>query len=122
MSTKRIIEKRQGVKTLKHTAQELNELDYVHKLSPKEREFLVQFMYEYYQADFSYEKPIHGPQHRKDCEYRNNAEKRQWHSVGSILKQEAAERARQKSWYYTPEDYNSAYDLGSYISDDDEEQ
>lgn len=92
------------------------ETDYFSKLNQKELEFYIQFMYEYYQADFNFLNPIHGPEHVKECRDRNNASKRQFHSVGQGIRDEAERRARYRvtirpNQYYTPDDY---YDKGPY--------
>ncbi len=113
-------------KKSKNLLNELYELDYLKSLSEKDREWMTQFMFEYYQADFNFETPIHPKELRKDCMNRNNASKRQMHSVGPDILDEAASRARasqnakmtvNRKKYYTPEDYSkdlnevSSYEL-----------
>lgn len=97
----------------KKLKKELAEIDYHKKLSPAEYEYLVQFMFEYYQADFNFNNPLHRElDHIKDCRDRNNAERRQWHSVGSELKAESVRSAvnrnsrTARNHVYTPDDYN----------------
>lgn len=69
-------------RTCKLLRTEISELDYLAKLSEEEKEYLIQFMYEYYQADFNFEHPIHKTkEHIKDSRDRNNASKRQAHML-----------------------------------------
>lgn len=98
--------KRKGRRTCKHTAIELDEIDYWYKLSPEERDYMEKFMYEYYQADFGPSDNIHNPELRQDCYRRNNAAKSQWHSVGEDKLVEAARKAVDKPHYYNPKDYD----------------
>lgn len=98
----------------KKVVQELREIDYLHKLSESEREYLIQFLMEYEQGDFNYEKTIHPPSYKKECQNRNNASKRQVHSVGEQILEESAHKAREaqgvkglRHRYYTPEDYST---------------
>lgn len=83
-------------------------------------------MYEYYQADFNYVEVMHAKELRKECRDRNNAAKRQIHSVGSNLLLAARDRAMnitngnnhmQKPRFYTPQDYKK--DLSKEDSDDE---
>ena len=89
---------------------ERNEIDYWGKLDELEKAWLNKFLLEYYQADFDKEGYLHPASNIKDCRDRNNASKRQLHSVGQDLLQKSAAKARQlqTKWvsrYYTPEDY-----------------
>lgn len=86
---------------------ESREIDYWRKLSEKEAKYLKQFLLEYYQGDFNHKDVIHPEELEKDCYRRNNESKRQWHSVGSGLKELATEEAYAKasSGHYTPKDY-----------------
>lgn len=73
-------------RTARHTSKELHELDYLSRLSEEDRAWMTQFMYEYYQGDFTSENPIHTTSElRKDCYKRNNSARTQFHSVGSDL-------------------------------------
>ncbi len=80
-------------KTSRHLRQEFNELGYWNKLKPEDQEWMEQFMYEYYQSDFNFEKPLHPKELRKDCQHRNAASRSQVHSVGTDLLEESARRA-----------------------------
>lgn len=104
---------------------EMKEVDYWERLNGDERAWLTQFLFEYYQADFNFEKPIHPPEMKKDCQVRNNASKRQYHSVGEDKIIESADKARayqkmgrMKNRYYTPEDW----EIEGCRHDDDEEE
>lgn len=126
--TKKPVKRR---RTLRHTAYQLNEIDYKRKLSPKELEYLTQFMYEYYQADFNFDTPLHPPELYKDCRDRNNSTKWQWHNIGEDLKSQADHRARnRKGWArgrwsgnYTLDDYTqNKLETGIYEEEDDENE
>lgn len=91
--------------------QELNEIDYFHKLSKEESDYLSQFILEYYQGDFNFDNPIHGKEYIKDCRDRNNNSKRQWHSVGSKLKERSIIKALEKNSKYI-EDLLPLYSRG----------
>jgi len=114
-------------RVLKHNRIERSEIDYWYKLSDHDKAYLNQFINEYYQADFNYEKPIHPPELRKDCQKRNNDAKTQIHSVGYDLLEKAAARARQKNYttkgnssrYYTPEDYMNGFPNAEDFDDED---
>lgn len=54
---------------------EMSEINYWDKLSDDEKQYLDQFLLEYYQADFNFDKPIHPDSLRKDCYKRNNDSK-----------------------------------------------
>lgn len=93
----------------------LEQRSYAKDLSEEDRKWLQQFMFEYYQADFNYENNIHPKELRKDCMNRNNASRRQLHSVGQDKIEKAARKARtyqdvkgtrHPNTYYTPEDYS----------------
>jgi len=59
------------------------DFDYVERLSAKEKEFLNQFVAEYYDASFKEDKPLHkGTRLRRECYRRKN---RQNKDVQSIL-------------------------------------
>lgn len=108
-------------------SQEIKEIDYWDKLSPEDREYLTQFLYEFYQADFNHDTPIHDTDRLvKDCQDRNNGIKRQIFSVGSEKVLEAADRARKalkhphlRRKYYTPEDYPH---IKEGVRDEDDEE
>lgn len=102
----------------KHLKDQWSEIDYYRKLSPDEKEYLNQFMLEFYQADFNFDHPIHPDKYRKECATRNNAAKRQWHSVGTDLKLlaqakqiELSKRIKERAKPYTIEDYQNSYDF-----------
>lgn len=79
-------------KFLKHTKQEMSEIDYLNRLSPEDRDWMVQFLLEYYQADFNFPEVIHPEKYKKDCRERNNKIKVQIHSVGSDIVNSSAKR------------------------------
>lgn len=90
--------------------QELIEINYWHKLDEAEKAWYNKFLLEYYQADFDKEGFIHPTSLIKDCQDRNNASKRQLHSVGQNLLANSAVKAHTKqtatqSRYYIPDDY-----------------
>ena len=106
-------------RTLKHTRKEFSEIDYLPKLSNEDYDWMRQFLLEYYQADFNYEKPIHPQELRKDCRDRNNAAKRQLHSVGYEILDQSIRKAFEiqkgtdnalKSRFYTIADYLKDYE------------
>lgn len=99
-------------KTGRQVKLQLDEIDYLDKLSPKEKEYILQFYREYHGADFNFKKPIHPKELRKDCNSRSNASRRQVDAVGVNPAIQAANKARDYqgvkgmgSKYYTPEDY-----------------
>ncbi len=112
---------------IKVVREALEDVDYWSKLSLEEREWLEQFNYEYYGADFNFDKPIHGPSKYKDCRDRNNASKRQVHSVGSNLIKESEVRAIKDNLKktgsvvrYTPQDYGNFSEISPFEDEDDE--
>lgn len=103
---------------------ELREVKYLKKLSEEDKAYYLQFMYEYYQADFNFEQPIHPPELVKDCRDRKNASYRRLEAVGgdkvieSLEKIRAAQHDTSRNWrYYLPEDY---LDKQDYQEIDDE--
>lgn len=96
----------------KATRDQLKEIDYLSKLSPEEREYVLKFYKEYYNGEFNHEDPIHPEELRKDCYERNNASKRQLHSVSNEMLEEAERLAYKKQhsplrWrFYIPSDYD----------------
>ena len=96
----------------KATRDQLKDIDYLNKLSPSEREWIIKFYKEYYNGEFNHPDPIHPKELRKDCYDRNNASKRQLHSVSNETL-EAAERfaylkqnTTLKWQFYIPADYD----------------
>lgn len=115
-------------RTAKHTFLELKDIDYRKKLTPKEYEWLEQFYFEYYQADFNNEFAIHPDKYIKECRDRNNAAKRQIHSVGeellsaAVLKAEIAQYdSKLSNRYYTPSDHIKVLECEVTEAEDDDE-
>lgn len=107
----------------RHVKDQLKDTDYMHKLSPEHKAYLIQFLYEHFQGDFNFEKPIHTPEMFKECRDRNNAARRQWHSVGTDLREESMRKARVKArrGHYTPEDYSKDLNYENASYDNNEE-
>lgn len=85
-------------------------------------------MFEYYQADFNFDNPIHPKELRKDCMNRNNSSKRQIHSVGPEILEEAIKKARSfqnkkgmAHLFYVPEDYNKEHEDNSDVIEIEED-
>ena len=113
-------------RTGKNLAKELNEIDYLDKLSPEEREWAIKFYREYYQGDFEKDNTIHPPELIEECYIRNNTSMRQLHSVGRDLLLESAAKARRHQKnptyaprYYTPEDYDKEYPVNRDAEEDE---
>lgn len=99
-------------KLSKVVKQEHADVDYWAKLKPEEAAFMNQFLLEYYQGDFNFEKPLHPKDLRLDCYSRNNSARRQFDAIGSDLQLEAIAKAFRKAsaGHYTPLDYVPAYE------------
>lgn len=112
------------------TYKQLKEVDYLDKLSEDEKKWVEQFYMEYYQADFNYDSTIHPKKLHKDCYSRNNASKRQVHSLGNEKLKEAINRSivkansrpGKKSKYYSAMDYNGDLSNEEYPENDQEDQ
>ncbi len=110
----------------KHVRLQLWDVDYYAKLTQEERDYLEQFMLEYYQADFNFKSPIHiSKEHIRDCQSRNNSSRRQWHSVGKEIKEKRIRNSYEKnaskssSQYYTPSDYSKDISTNGFEYDSD---
>jgi hypothetical protein len=100
----------------KNLRQEMSEIDYWDKLDAKERAYLTQFLHEYYQGDFNWDKTIHPASFKKEGMQRDNAQRRQITSIGQDLLQQAVDNIRGKanprsSRYYLPEDWIKDHDI-----------
>lgn len=105
-----------GRRTTRHLYREFRDIDYFNKLSDKDKRWMIQFMYEYYQGDFNFEKNIHPDHMRKDCYLRNHRGKDQIHSVGQDLLDEATVNAILKQMQASSK-ANTPYSILDYIKD-----
>jgi hypothetical protein len=115
-------------RSFKILRQEMAQIDYWDQLGAEEKEYLVRFLFEYYQGDFDGEHDLHPEELQKECKDRHNASRRQIHSVGGNLLVESAATARKRSTTksgkpsnraYTPEDYMPDQ-LEKYVSESED--
>lgn len=88
---------------------DIKEQDYWGKLSSDEQEWLFQFMLEYNQANFNFDKQIHSDSYKKDCYNRNNSALRSYDNLSNIQQIEVLNelyiKHKKSSKYYLPEEY-----------------